>query len=89
MSPSTTWARVTEGCIYVSEVKSLTAPNEERPLRLGLGQVLRYRHLLASSTRSSVRAVVAVGREPSDSGWLGLCMGLDVSLCWPPHFVGL
>lgn len=40
--------------LYVAEVKSLTAANEERQLRLGLGQVLRYAHLLGplSSGRS-------------------------------------
>jgi hypothetical protein len=37
--------------LYVAEVKSLTAANEERQLRLGLGQVLRYTHLLAGRAR--------------------------------------
>jgi hypothetical protein len=32
----------------VAEVKSLTRSNEERQLRLGLGQLLRYRHRLAA-----------------------------------------
>lgn len=34
------------GTIFVAEVKSITDDNEEEQLRLGLGQVLRYRHRL-------------------------------------------
>lgn len=35
--------------LTVAEVKSLTALNEEQQLRLGLGQVLRYRSILAEA----------------------------------------
>jgi hypothetical protein len=35
-----------DGAVYVAEVKSITDLNEEKQLRLGLGQVLRYRWLL-------------------------------------------
>src|SRR5439155_4125074 len=34
------------GVVCVAEVKSITEANEEKQLRLGLGQVLRYRQLL-------------------------------------------
>lgn len=71
------------GCTYVAEVKSLTDRNEERQLRLGLGQVLRYQHVLAEAD-NAVQAVLAVERPPSDNTWRGLCRGLGVSLTWPP-----
>lgn len=70
---------------FVAEVKSLTTVNEERQLRLGLGQVLRYRHLMEASGRECV-AVLAVEREPADSNWLSLCHSLDVRLAWPGAF---
>ncbi len=68
--------------IFVAEVKSLTERNAERQLRLGLGQVLRYRHVLGKSGRS-VRAVLAVEQRPSDDGWLELCHSLGIFLVWP------
>jgi hypothetical protein len=33
--------------LFVAQVKSLTLRNEEKQLRLGLGQVLRYADLLS------------------------------------------
>ncbi|WP_206744642.1 hypothetical protein [Actinopolymorpha singaporensis] len=74
--------------VNVVEVKSLTVGNEERQLRLGLGQVLRYRQVLSNGPES-VRAVLAVERAPSDLSWRDLCSNLDVLLCWPPDFEGL
>jgi hypothetical protein len=71
--------------VYVCEVKSLTSNNEERQLRLGLGQVLRYRDLLALRF-PSVKAVLAVEREPSDESWSRLCNSHDVALVWPARF---
>jgi hypothetical protein len=67
---------------YVAEVKSLTPQNEERQLRLGLGQVLRYRQLLASNG-DEVHAVLMVERAPSDERWEELCAALDVLLISP------
>ena len=67
----------------VVEVKSVTAKNAERQLRLGLGQVLRYRHLLRSSDRD-VRAVLALSAEPPDVRWVELCASHDVGLVWLP-----
>lgn len=66
---------------FVAEVKSTTGLNEERQLRLGLGQVLRYQQLLQG--RGPVRAVLAVERTPADEAWLGLCSHLGVTLAWP------
>ncbi len=74
--------------LFVAEVKSLTPSNEERQLRLGLGQVLRYRHLLGQSG-VAVSAVLAVEQVPSDPTWVELCRALGVTLCWPPGFDAL
>jgi hypothetical protein len=70
--------------IFVAEVKSLTIRNEEKQLRLGLGQVLRY----ADQLRTDVRAVpvLAVERCPTDSSWEQLCNNLGVMLVWPEAF---
>jgi hypothetical protein len=67
---------------FAAEVKSLTDANEERQLRLGLGQVLRYRHILSNSY-SSATAVLVAEREPKAPGWPELCHTLGVLLCWP------
>jgi hypothetical protein len=74
--------------LYVAEIKSLTLVNEERQLRLGLGQVLRYSHLLADRA-TNVQPVLAVERRPSDESWVGLCDRLGVRLVWPPEFAQL
>ena len=37
-----------DGTVFVAEVKSITAENEEHQLRVGLGQVLRYRQHLSA-----------------------------------------
>jgi len=47
-----------DGTVFVAEVKSATAENEEHQLRLGLGQVLRYRHCLAALGYDRVVAVL-------------------------------
>jgi hypothetical protein len=80
------WER--DGVAYVAEVKSITRANEERQLRLGLGQVLRYRGLLRERLEE-VRAVLVAEHEPSDPSWRKLCEEVDVSLVVPPHFEGL
>ena len=70
---------------FVVEVKSITATNQEKQLRLGLGQVLRYRHTIAASGRDCV-AVLAAEREPDDGSWQSLCDELDVLLVFPGSF---
>jgi hypothetical protein len=77
------WIR--SGVSFVAEVKSLTALNEERQLRLGLGQVLDYQELMSKRTRG-VRAVLAVERQPRDGRWLVLCERHQVVLVWPATF---
>jgi hypothetical protein len=73
------------GVLNVAEVKSLTRANEERQLRLGLGQVLRYRDL-ARAQRDSANAWLVIERPPSDDSWRRLCSDLDVVLAWPSVF---
>ena len=81
------WER--KGSVFVAEVKSLTADNEERQLRLGLGQVLRYAHVLRTMSPKPVRPVLAVERAPMDPTWPDLCAALDVILVWPANLSSL
>jgi hypothetical protein len=66
----------------VVEVKSTTATNEEKQLRLALGQVLRYRHLLQSSD-PDVRGFIAIENAPRDPSWVDFCASVSVSLVCP------
>jgi hypothetical protein len=75
------------GILYVAEVKSITPQNEEAQLRIGLGQVLRYRQALAAR-HPNVVAVLAPETKPSDDAWYALCRDLNVVLA-PPPFRGL
>jgi hypothetical protein len=77
------WIR--DGALYVAEVKSITNVNEDKQLRLGLGQVLWYRHRLAEE-RELVNAVLVVEREPTDDRWLHACADARVALVWPGEF---
>jgi hypothetical protein len=74
--------------IVVAEVKSLTQRNEERQLRLALGQVLRYAHLLGAKGRP-VRCVIAAERKPTDDTWTELATSARVMLVWPATFPSL
>jgi hypothetical protein len=71
--------------LYVAEIKSTTPRNLERQLRLGLGQVLRYRHLLAQRTGGNVRAVLVSEREPDDDTWATTTAGAGVALIPAPR----
>ena len=68
------------GTVFVAEVKSITDDNEEEQLRLGLGQVLRYRHRLQRIGHPKVVAVLVPERLPRDSSWADLCQELQVVL---------
>jgi hypothetical protein len=72
--------------LWVAEIKSTTDANEEHQLRLGLGQVLRYRHALATATDRNVVAVLVPEREPTDPTWHPLCEALGVVLVFPGAF---
>lgn len=69
-----------DGTVFVAEVKSITAENEEHQLRLGVGQVLRYRQCLSALGHDRVVAVLVPEREPRDSSWRELCQDLGVVL---------
>ena len=68
------------GTVFVAEVKSITAENEEHQLRLGLGQVLRYRQRLSALGHDRVVAVLVPERQPRDPSWRELCQDLGVVL---------
>ncbi len=70
---------------WIAEVKSLTESNEDRQLRLGLGQVLSYAYLIDWGV-AAYRPVLAVEREPSSSYWPDLCASHGVKLSWPETF---
>jgi hypothetical protein len=67
------------GTVFVAEIKSITDDNEEEQLRLGLGQVLRYRHHLELGHQRVV-AVLVPERTPRDASWDDLCGELGVML---------
>jgi hypothetical protein len=67
---------------WVTEVKSMSSSNEERQLRLGLGQLLRYRQRL-EGRNLSIKAVLLVETQPADSSWQTLCESLEILLLWP------
>jgi hypothetical protein len=72
--------------LFVAEIKSLTDSNEERQLRLGLGQVLRYRSQLATNTGVDVQALLIPERAPTDPTWAQVCAAVDVLLIPGPDF---
>jgi hypothetical protein len=74
------WRR--DSTLYVGEVKTINDMNEERQLRLGLGQVLRYQQRCAH-VEDSVVAVLVVDRPPRDESWAELCQSLGVLLVSP------
>ena len=73
---------------WIAEVKSLTHANEERQLRLGLGQVLSYAHLVDWDALTT-RPVLVVERQPSSPYWPELCASHGVALSWPETFEDL
>ena len=74
---------------FVAEVKSCTNANVEKQLRLGLGQVLRYRAVLEDVLGGTVIAVLALEAGLADASWRKLCNSLGVRLVVAPHFEGL
>jgi hypothetical protein len=68
---------------FVCEVKSLTPASEERQLRIGLGQVIRYRQKLNAAAYEPVRALIATEIAPHDQSWNELCEKENIILIWP------
>src|SRR5262245_32015367 len=58
---------------YVCEVKSITVSNEERQLRMAIGQLTRYRQKLAAQGHEPITSVIAAERQPFDLSWQDLC----------------
>lgn len=75
-----------DGTVFVAEVKSITAQNEEDQLRLGLGQVLRYRQRLSALGHDRVVAVLVPECQSSDPSWRELCQELGVVLLCRSEF---
>ncbi len=75
--------------VYVAEVKSLTKSNQEKQLRLGLGQVLRFRHMLEQRSGRPTVGVLALECRPVDDSWLELCKALGVIVVWGGAFDSL
>lgn len=75
-----------DGVLLLAEVKSVTFANEERQLRLGLGQVLRYTYALRAAGVNPVEPILVTEREPGDLTWLGTCSESNVVLTWPDRF---
>jgi hypothetical protein len=75
-----------EDTFFIAEVKSLSPANEERQLRLGLGQLLRYAHVMRSIGIDPIQPVLAAEGEPTDLTWLNTCAELTVILTWPQRF---
>jgi len=74
--------------LYVAEIKSITSENEEHQLRLGLGQLLRYSHLLRRRA-ARVIPVLVPELQPKDHEWDHLCNTLNIRLAFPPGFEAL
>jgi hypothetical protein len=76
-----------DGQVWVAEVKSMTAANTTRQLRLAVGQVLDYADRIASTGRDA-RPVIAVELEP-ERRWIELCLRHGIVLVWPERFEAL
>ena len=74
-----------DGSLWITEVKSLARTSERQQLRLGLGQLLDYRHACTRADRTILEALV-VEHEPSDLQWVGICAAVGVVLAWPDRF---
>lgn len=70
--------------IWIAEIKSITNSNEEKQLRLGLGQLLRYCQLL--QIKGKTHGILAIERAPSDQTWVALCESHNILLIWPEVF---
>jgi hypothetical protein len=66
------------GMQMIAEIKSCSAGNDVDQLRLGLGQVIEYRHRI-SALRGPASAVLLVSRVV-DPAWFALCRDVDVQL---------
>ena len=75
-------AWTTAETFVICEVKT-TSGNEDKQLRLGLGQLLHYRAQASRDTPGGVRAALLVEHQPDDGIWQEICEDLGVVLFWP------
>ncbi|MDX3613514.1 BRCT domain-containing protein [Streptomyces europaeiscabiei] len=81
------WSRGDD--VFIAEVKSLAGAREDQQIRLGIGQVLDYAHQLQlRSTRSRMRPVLVLEKQPTDSRWTSLAEASGILLTWAPDFAG-
>jgi hypothetical protein len=81
------WSRGAQSAVV--EIKTLgTTASEAKQLRLGIGQVLDYRHQLGTAG-VTVAAVIAVDRKPRGNHWAQLCADHGIMLAWPSTFMAL
>lgn len=73
----------TAKALFVCEVKSLLPENEERQLRMAIGQVIRYRQKLSAMGHEPVMAIIATEKPPEDNSWNELCIDEGILLVWP------
>jgi hypothetical protein len=73
-----------ENTLHVCEVKS-SANNPVHQLRLGLGQILQYRHALSRAGREVVSGCILIEDDPAGS-WVDLCSDLGILLFWPSRW---
>jgi len=71
--------------LFVCEVKSISGTNEERQLRMAVGQVIRYRQKLAAAGHEPVAAVIGLERAPDDQSWHELCKQEGIVIVWPEN----
>jgi hypothetical protein len=62
---------------------------QEKQLRLGLGQVLRFRHMLEQRSGRPTVGVLALECRPVDDSWLELRKALGVIVVWNGAFESL
>lgn len=74
--------------LYVAEVKTLSATNEDQQIRLGLGQVLDYATQL-TRRGNAVRPVLALEIRPTAERWDDLATVTRVILTYGPDFTAL
>lgn len=77
------WWDASGSVLNVAEVKSVNAQNVEMQLRLGLGQVLRYRHALRERGENAAGWLVPE-RVVADPSWKDACAAVEISLFSPP-----
>jgi len=74
------------GELVVCEVKTTSGGNETKQLRLGIGQVLHYRHVMRRALPMNVSATLLVSAAPTDADWLEICDQLSIVLFWPDRW---